>query len=94
MLVNQLAEVGINQLNISSQNNVLMDDVEMDVGSLLCPFVTLTSNIKIGKAFNANIYSYAAHDCVIGVLLRLRQELCVMGIFILKIMLILVPVLF
>ena len=66
MLVNQLAEDGIKQLSISSQNNVLMDDIEMDEGSLLCPFVTLTSNIKIGKAFHANIYSYVAHDCVIG----------------------------
>lgn len=66
ILVNQLAEDGIKQLNISSQNNVLMDDIEMDEGSLLCPFVTLTSNIKIGKAFHANIYSYVAHDCVIG----------------------------
>ncbi|MBA6291517.1 acetyltransferase [Colwellia sp. MB3u-70] len=66
ILVNQLAEDEIKQLNISSQNNVLMDDIEMDEGSLLCPFVTLTSNIKIGKAFHANIYSYVAHDCIIG----------------------------
>lgn len=38
----------------------------IDEGSILCPFVTLTSNIKIGKNFQANIYSYIAHDCVIG----------------------------
>jgi sugar O-acyltransferase (sialic acid O-acetyltransferase NeuD family) len=66
ILVNQLAEDGIKQLNISSQNNVLMDDIVMEEGSLLCPFVTLTSNIKIGKAFHANIYSYVGHDCIIG----------------------------
>ena len=65
-LVTQLSEDGIEQLNISAKNNVLMDDIQMDEGSLLCPFVTLTSNIKIGKAFHANIYSYVAHDCVIG----------------------------
>ena len=28
--------------------------------------MTLTSNIIIGKNFHANIYSYIAHDCVIG----------------------------
>ena len=30
------------------------------------PFVTLTSNVIIGKNFHSNIYSYIAHDCVIG----------------------------
>lgn len=35
-------------------------------GAVLCPFVTLTSNCKIGTNFQANIYSYIAHDCVIG----------------------------
>lgn len=34
--------------------------------SILCPFVCITSNAKIGKNFHANIYSYVAHDCVIG----------------------------
>jgi acetyltransferase-like isoleucine patch superfamily enzyme len=46
--------------------NVIMDQVEMGVGSVLCPFVTLTSNIAIGRCFHANIYSYVAHDCRIG----------------------------
>jgi acetyltransferase-like isoleucine patch superfamily enzyme len=32
----------------------------------LCPFVTLTSNVTIGKNFQANIYSYVGHDCTIG----------------------------
>jgi len=35
-------------------------------GAILCPFVTITSNAKIGIGFHANIYSYIAHDCVIG----------------------------
>jgi acetyltransferase-like isoleucine patch superfamily enzyme len=26
----------------------------------------ITSNVKIGKFFHANIYSYVEHDCVIG----------------------------
>ncbi|RYZ85331.1 MAG: hypothetical protein EOO68_30390 [Moraxellaceae bacterium] len=42
------------------------DAVTIAEGSILCPFVCLTSNIKIGKFFHANIYSYVAHDCVIG----------------------------
>ena len=65
-LVTKISADNIEQIEISSLNNVVMDDVEIGKGSLLCPFVTLTSNIKIGKSFHANIYSYVAHDCVIG----------------------------
>jgi sugar O-acyltransferase (sialic acid O-acetyltransferase NeuD family) len=43
-----------------------MDDVTVGEGSILCPFVTLTSNIRIGRHFQANLYSYVEHDCVIG----------------------------
>lgn len=35
-------------------------------GSVICPFVTITSNAKIGVGFQANIYSYVAHDCRVG----------------------------
>lgn len=35
-------------------------------GAILCPFVSVTANAEIGKNFQANIYSYVAHDCVIG----------------------------
>jgi len=44
----------------------MMDSVELAEGAVLCPFVTLTSNIRIGRHFQGNIYSYVAHDCVIG----------------------------
>jgi acetyltransferase-like isoleucine patch superfamily enzyme len=43
-----------------------MDDIHLDEGCLLSPFVCLTSNIKIGCCFHANLYSYVEHDCVIG----------------------------
>lgn len=39
---------------------------EIDNGAILCPFVCITANSKIGKNFQANIYSYVAHDCIIG----------------------------
>jgi sugar O-acyltransferase (sialic acid O-acetyltransferase NeuD family) len=47
-------------------NVVQLDDVELGEGAVLCPFVTLTSNIRIGQHFHANLYSYVEHDCVIG----------------------------
>jgi sugar O-acyltransferase (sialic acid O-acetyltransferase NeuD family) len=45
---------------------VQMDDVAIDEGACLSPFVTLTSNIRIGRCFHANLYSYVEHDCIIG----------------------------
>lgn len=45
---------------------VQMDEVVIEDGACLSPFVTLTSNIRIGRCFHANLYSYVEHDCVIG----------------------------
>lgn len=57
---------GVEVFNVAAANVVVMDDVVLGQGSVLCPFTTVTSNVKIGKSFQANIYSYVAHDCVIG----------------------------
>jgi sugar O-acyltransferase (sialic acid O-acetyltransferase NeuD family) len=63
------AQCGSNNVgffDVRAANVVVMDDVSIGTGSILCPFVTITSNIRIGKHFHANLYSYVEHDCVIG----------------------------
>jgi sugar O-acyltransferase (sialic acid O-acetyltransferase NeuD family) len=35
-------------------------------GPVLCGFTSITADATIGRFFHANIYSYVAHDCVIG----------------------------
>lgn len=57
---------GVGFFEVRAANVVQLDDVQIGEGAILCPFVTLTSNIRIGKHFHANIYSYVAHDCLIG----------------------------
>ncbi len=57
---------GILPWAISAGNVTIMDDVSIGEGAILSPFVTLTSNIIIGRHFHANLYSYVEHDCVIG----------------------------
>ena len=52
--------------DIIAQNVIIMDDTELGEGVILSPFVTITANVKIGKCFQANLYSYVAHDCQIG----------------------------
>jgi sugar O-acyltransferase (sialic acid O-acetyltransferase NeuD family) len=56
----------ISLINLKSNNATIYDDVVIAAGIILCANTILTSNIKIGKSFHANIYSYVAHDCVIG----------------------------
>lgn len=51
---------------VRASNSVLMDDVSIGEGGVISHFVTITSNVKIGMHFHGNLYSYVAHDCVIG----------------------------
>jgi sugar O-acyltransferase (sialic acid O-acetyltransferase NeuD family) len=65
-LAHKLASAGVKLRSTKASNVVVMDDVSIGEGACLSPFVTLTSNIKIGKCFHANLYSYVEHDCIIG----------------------------
>ncbi|MCG7199126.1 acetyltransferase [Marinobacter pelagius] len=65
-LAEKCALDNIPSLSVKADNAVILEEVSMGEGSILCHFTQLTSNIRIGKYFHANIYSYVAHDCVIG----------------------------
>jgi sugar O-acyltransferase (sialic acid O-acetyltransferase NeuD family) len=53
-------------LAISSPQSTLLEANTIGEGAVFCPNSMVTSNAKIGRFFQANIYSYVAHDCVIG----------------------------
>jgi sugar O-acyltransferase (sialic acid O-acetyltransferase NeuD family) len=65
-LVERCAGDGVQFFEVRASNVIQLDNVQIGEGAIICSFVTLTSNIRIGKHFHANIYSYVAHDCVIG----------------------------
>lgn len=65
-LAGRCAADGVSPWTVAAENVVIMDDVVLGEGAALSPFVTITSNIRIGKHFHANLYSYVEHDCVIG----------------------------
>lgn len=65
-LANQLISDGLQLWTVQADNVVIMDNIQMAEGAALSPFVSITSNIIIGKCFHANLYSYVEHDCVIG----------------------------
>ena len=65
-LEKKILKNNIGILSVISNDAIIMDEVNIRKGAIICPNVILTSNIKIGKSFHANIYSYVAHDCIIG----------------------------
>lgn len=65
-LAEKCAAAHIRFIDVRAQNCILLDESIIADGLILCSFATITSNAKIGRHFHGNIYSYVAHDCVIG----------------------------
>lgn len=65
-IVEKLESDNIYLWSVVATNNIIMDNVIIGGGSALSPFVTIGSNVKIGKSFHANLYSYVEHDCIVG----------------------------
>lgn len=57
---------GAKPLSVRSLHSVTYDCNDIGHGEILCAHTTVTSNVKIGNFFHANLYSYIAHDCIIG----------------------------
>ena len=53
-------------LSIYAPQTIIFEDNNISFGAVFCPNTMVTSNAKIGKFFQCNIYSYVAHDCIIG----------------------------
>ena len=65
-IAERLMNDGARPFSVVAPNSVQGDANQIGEGAILCPFTMVTSNATIGRFFHANIYSYVAHDCVIG----------------------------
>ena len=70
-LADKCRTAGVPLGQVTATNAMVLDNVEMGEGAVLCPFSMVTSDTKIGDLFQANIYAYVAHDCIIGNLVTL-----------------------
>ena len=63
-----VTKVGSNAepLTVLAPQSIILDYNSIAMGSVFCPNTMVTSNAKIGKFFQCNIYAYVAHDCIIG----------------------------
>lgn len=48
-------------------------------GAILCDHAVITSRARIGRHFHANLFSYVAHDCVVGDFVTLAPRASVNG---------------
>lgn len=64
-IANQVASAA-EVLAICADQTTFLENNVIGAGSVFCPYTMITSNVKIGCYFQANIYSYVAHDCIIG----------------------------
>lgn len=78
-LVAKCEAAGLKFGNVSADNARFLDEVSLGEGAIFCDFSMATSNVRIGRHFHANIYSYVAHDCVIGDFVTLAPKACVNG---------------
>lgn len=51
---------------IIAPSAVIGPDTRIGEGGVFCDFTMITASAQIGCHFQCNIYSYVAHDCVIG----------------------------
>lgn len=57
---------GASPFSIVSPHAVIYPHNDIGDGAIICANTMVTANARIGRFFHANIYSYVAHDCVIG----------------------------
>lgn len=62
----RLIEAGCEPFSAIASSAIIYDECEIGMGATLCDNVMITSNALVGRFFQANIYSYVAHDCKIG----------------------------
>ena len=65
-LAQRCADAGLPFFSAIAKQHILMDQVAIGEGALISPYTTLTSNIRVGRHFHLNHYSYVEHDCIIG----------------------------
>ncbi len=59
-------ESGAEPFEVRASTSLVHDSVRIGAGAVLCDHTIITSNVKIGLGLHLNIYSYIAHDCVVG----------------------------
>jgi sugar O-acyltransferase (sialic acid O-acetyltransferase NeuD family) len=65
-LADKVLSANIPIIGTQAANAFVASEAVLGDGACLSPFTAIMTNVRIGKAFHANLYSYVEHDCKIG----------------------------
>jgi sugar O-acyltransferase (sialic acid O-acetyltransferase NeuD family) len=65
-LVKTCIEHGARAISLAASTASVCGSSLVGEGAILCDNTIITANARIGAFFHMNLYSYVAHDCVIG----------------------------
>lgn len=82
--VSVLVEGGHRIGTLSAATAICGSGGELGEGAVLCDFSMITADARIGRHFQANIYAYVAHDCVIGDFVTLAPRASINGAVIIE----------
>lgn len=75
----EMTAAGRSFVSIVAPTCIFRGPSQIGEGAILCDHVVITANVVIGRHFQANLFSYVAHDCVIGDFVTLAPRVCVNG---------------
>lgn len=78
-LADKCRDAEIPEGSVYAPTSIRGDGVVLGGGAILSDMTICTADARIGRHFHANIYSYIAHDCVIGDFVTLAPRVCING---------------
>ena len=79
VLAERCAARGLAFGTVQSRSCERLGSNEIGEGSILCGFTTISDNVRIGRHFHANVYSYVGHDTVVGDFVTLAPRVGIGG---------------
>ncbi len=75
----QVLTDGFQLFSVTATTAIVGQNVIIGDGSMISDFSMITADVKIGAGFQCNIYSYVAHDCVVGDFVTLAPRVSING---------------
>lgn len=75
----EMTAAGRTFVSIVAPTCVFRGPSQIGEGAILCDHVVITANVMIGRHFQANLFSYVNHDCVVGDFVTLAPRVCING---------------
>jgi sugar O-acyltransferase (sialic acid O-acetyltransferase NeuD family) len=75
----QVLSDGFSLFSVQAATAIIGENVVLGEGSVISDFAMITADARIGVGFQCNIYSYIAHDCVVGDFVTLAPRVAVNG---------------